>query len=46
MHLSTAQCAKGAEKKCRQLAEKDMREIMKRSFQDYVRPLETVTSFK
>ena len=45
-HLSTAQCAKGAERKRRQLAEEELRQILERAFQAYREPLDMVTSFK
>ena len=45
-HLVTDQCAKGAERNFRWMLEEDIRESAKRAFQDYGRPLETVTSFK
>ena len=45
-HLTTAQCAKGVERKHRQLVEEYLKEITERSFQAYVKPLETFTSFK
>ena len=45
-HLTTAQCAKGAERKRRRLKEEYLREISKRAFQAYGEPLETVTLFK
>ena len=45
-HLTTSQCAKGAEQKRQQMAEEDLRESAGRAFQDYGGPLEMVTSFK
>ena len=45
-HLSTAQCAKGAERKLRRMAEEEMWESAERDFQDYRRPLDTITSLK
>ena len=45
-HLTTAQCAKGAEINCQRMAKEEMWESAERSFQDYGRPLQTVTSFK
>ena len=44
--ISTAQCAKGADRNCRRLAEEEMRESAERAYQAYRRPLERVTSFK
>ena len=45
-HLSTAQCARGTERKRRRLEEEGLREILDRSFQAYMKPLETMTLFK
>ena len=45
-HLATAQCAKGAERKRRRMAEEEMRKSEERAFQAYGRPFEMVTSFK
>ena len=45
-HISTAQCAKGVDRKRWRMSEEDMWESEERVFQAYVRPLETVTSFK
>ena len=45
-HLATAHCAKGLERKRRQVAEEDMQDIAERSFQAYGRLLEMVTYFK
>ena len=45
-HLATAQYNKGAERKCRRLAEEDIRESTERAFQAYGKPLEMVNSFK
>ena len=45
-HITTAQCAKGAERKRRWLSEEDMRKSTERAFKYYGRPLATVTSFK
>ena len=45
-HIATAQCAKGAEKKNRRLAEEELQESSERAFQTYGEPLETVTFFK
>ena len=44
-HLSTTQCANGGGRKCRQLAEEELWKSLKRSFQAYVEPLETVMCF-
>ena len=45
-HLATAQCAKGLERKSWRLAEEYLRESMERAFQAYVKPPDTITSFK
>ena len=45
-HLSTAQCARGAQQKRRRLAEKELREITERAFQAYGEPLGNVTAFR
>ena len=45
-HLTKAQCARGAERKRRRLAEADLREISERSFEAYGEPLENVTTFQ
>ena len=45
-HFANSQCAKGAERKLRQLAGEDLRESSERAFQVYGETLETVTSFK
>ena len=45
-HTTTAQCAKGAERKRCRLETEEMREITERAFQAYVRRIETVTPFK
>ena len=45
-HLGTAQCAKGAERKRRQLAETETRENLERAFSAYGQPMETVTEFR
>ena len=45
-HLTTAQCAKRGEWKIYQMVEEEMQESVERAFQDYNRPLGTVTSFK
>ena len=44
-HLTTAQCAKGAESKRRRLSEEELRDSTERAFQDSEKPLETVTLF-
>ena len=45
-HPGTAQCAKGAERKIRRLAETEMRENSERSFKAYGEPMEAVSEFK
>ena len=45
-HLATDQCAKGAERKRRRLAGEELQESLKRSFEAYGGPLDTVNSFK
>ena len=45
-YLATAQCARGAEKKRRRLAEEELRESSERAFQAYGASLENVTAFK
>ena len=45
-HLSTAQCAQGTERKHRRLVEEELRESLKRAFQAYREPLDTVKLFK
>ena len=45
-HLANTQWVRGAERKIRRLAEEELQEISERVFQDYEKPLETVTSFK
>ena len=45
-HPSTAQCARGAERKRRQLAEADPGESSERVFEAYGEPLENVMAFK
>ena len=42
---STAQCARGAERKRRHLVEAELREILERAFEAYGEPLENVTAF-
>ena len=46
MQLAISQCINEAERKCRQLAEEDLQEILERDFQAYRETLETVTLFK
>ena len=45
-NLATAQFSKGTERKCRRLAEEELRNNLERDFQAYLEPLETVTLFK
>ena len=45
-HPDTAQCAVGAERKRRRLAEEELRESTERAFDAYGAPLENVKSFK
>ena len=45
-HPATAQCAMGAERKRRRLAEAELRESIGRAFEAYGEPLENVTAFK
>ena len=45
-HPTTSQCARGAKKKRRRLAEAELRESTKRAFEAYGEPLENVTAFK
>ena len=45
-HHTTAQCAKGAEKKGRRMAEAELRNSTERAFEAYGKPLETVSAFK
>ena len=45
-HITTAQCAKEVEQKRRRFEAENISESAARAFQDYSRPLETVTSFK
>ena len=42
-HLGTAQCAKGADRKRRRLAETETRENSERAFREYGQPMEAVT---
>ena len=44
-HPVTYQCAKGAERKRRRLAEAELRESTERAFEAYGEPLENVTAF-
>ena len=45
-HPDTDHCARGAERKRRQLAEAELREISESAFEAYEEPLENVTAFK
>ena len=45
-HLGTTQCAKGAERKRRQLAETETRENLERAFHTYGKPMEAVSEFR
>ena len=45
-HLANAQCARGAERKRRRVADEKLQEISERAFQAYVEPLNNVTDFK
>ena len=45
-HHATAQCAKGAERKRRWMAEAELRDSTERAFEAYWKPLETVSDFK
>ena len=45
-HHATAQCAKGAERKRRQIAEAELRDSTERAFEVYGKLLETVLAFK
>ena len=45
-HPATAQCTRGADRKGRQLAEAELREITERAFETYGEPLENLTRFK
>ena len=45
-NVTSAQFAKGAERKIWRLVEEDMQESVERDFQAYSRPLETAVSFK
>ena len=44
-HATTSQCDKGEQKR-RRLATEEISESAARAFQSYVKPLDTVTSFK
>ena len=44
-HLATTQCARGAERKRRWIAEEELQEILERAFQAYGSPLENMTVF-
>ena len=45
LHLGTAQCAKGAERKKRRMAETETRENLERAFHAYRQPMEAVSEF-
>ena len=45
-HLGTAQCAKGAERKTRRLAETETRENSERAFKAYGELMEAVLEFR
>ena len=45
-HPDMAQCAKGAERKRRQLAEAETRESLERDFEAYMDPIKNVSDFK
>ena len=45
-HPTTAQYARGAERKRRRLAEEEFRESMERVFEAYGTPLENMTAFR
>ena len=45
-HPATAQCARGAERKRRGIAEEELGESLKRAFEAYGELLENVTSFR
>ena len=45
-HHANAQCAKGAERKRRRIAEAELRDITERAFEAYGKPLDTVLAFK
>ena len=45
-HPVTTQCARGAERKRRRLAEAELRESTERAFEAYGKPLENMTAFK
>ena len=45
-HLGTAQCAKGAERKRRRLAETETKENLEQAFSAYGKPMEAVTEFR
>ena len=45
-HPATSNCARGAERKRRRLAESETREISERAFEAYGKPLENVTTFR
>ena len=43
---TTAQCARGADRKRRRIAEVDLRESSERAFEAYGEPLQNATTFK
>ena len=45
-HPATSQCARGAERRRRRLAETEMSQISERAFKAYRKPLENVTAFR
>ena len=45
-HLGITQCAKGAERKRRRLAETETKENLERAFRAYGQPMEAVTEFR
>ena len=45
-HPDNAQCARGAERKRRRIAEAELRERLEREFEVYGEPLENVIAFK
>ena len=46
LHLGTAQCEKGAERKLSRLAETETRENLERLFHAYGQPMEAVSEFR
>ena len=45
-HHATTQCAKGAQRKMRRMAEAELRESTERAFKAYGKPLENMLGFK